>query len=327
MYALNRRRFAAALAAAPLVAAPRLGRAEAFPAKPVKIIVPFAPGGPTDTSARIVGEALARELGVAVVVDNVPGAGAAIGTLKVATSTPDGYTLLWGTPSSLTVAPSVRNDLKYEALTSFAPISLVASAPFVLVVKQGLGVADLAGLIELAKSRPGQLNYGSTGIAGSAHMLTELFLRTAGIQAVHIPYGGGAPMVGALRQGALDFLFDTPTTVAPLVQAGAGLPLAVTSATRWPELPQVKSLAELGMKGFDVSTWFGLLAPAGTPSDVLRTLSDKVMAASRTDAVRKALQAAGFIAVGSSPGEFVERIRVEGRRWAEVAQAANIKVQ
>jgi tripartite-type tricarboxylate transporter receptor subunit TctC/phenylpropionate dioxygenase-like ring-hydroxylating dioxygenase large terminal subunit len=322
LHTLNRRRFAGVLVAAPLVVTPDRVRAQAFPSKPVKIIVPFAPGGPTDTSARITGEALARELGVAVVVDNVPGAGAAIGTLKVATSTPDGYTLLWGTPSSLTVAPSVRSDLKYDALTSFAPISLVASAPFVLVVKQGLGVTDLAGLIELARSRPGQLNYGSTGIAGSAHMLTELFLRTAGIQATHIPYSGGAPMVGALRQGAVDFLFDTPTTVAPVVQAGAGLALAVTSAARWPELPQVKSLAELGMRGFDVSTWFGLLAPAGTPAEALRTLSDKVMLASRSDAVRKALQAAGFIAVGSSPGEFTERIRSEGRGAGREHQGA-----
>jgi tripartite-type tricarboxylate transporter receptor subunit TctC len=306
--------------------ASHLARAQAFPSKPIKIIVPFAPGGPTDASARIVAPHLSDNLGVPVLVENAPGAGAVIGTMKVATAPADGYTLLWGSPSSLTVGPSVNAEIKYDPNTAFAPVSQVVSAPFVLVVKPELGLKDLASLIAYAKAHPGKLNYGSTGIGGSAHMLTELFLRTAGIKATHIPYNGGAPMVMGLRQGDVDFLFDTPTTVAPLIQNGAGTPLAVTSLTHWPDLPDVKTLDQSGMKGFDVVTWFGLLAPKGTPAEVVNALSQNVIKSVASEDVRKALKVAGLDTVASTPGEFAERIRAEGRKWAEIAKSANIKI-
>lgn len=324
---ISRRHLLAAASLASTGFALPSARAQGFPSKPVKIVVPFAPGGPTDTSARIVARALAKELDSSVVIENMPGAGGRIGTVHVAESVPDGYTLLWGTASALTVAPSLYHDLKYDPNSSFVPISLVVSAPFVLVARPSLDVKDLAGLIELAKAHPGKLNYGSTGIGGSAHLITELFLRAAGIKASHIPYSGGAPMATALRRGEIDFLFDTPTTVAPLLQNNGGIALAVTSLTRWPDLPNVKTLDELGLKGFDATTWFGLLAPKRTPDSVVKIFGDKVAAALKDEGMRKALRSAGFFEVGSTSAEFAARIRTDGSKWAEVVKAANIKVQ
>lgn len=326
MHTIRRRRLLTAATLAGAAFTMPLAWAQGFPSKTVKIVVPFAPGGPTDTSARIVATALGKETGGTFVVENIPGAGARIGTTQVADAAPDGYTLLWGSASALTVAPALYHDLKYDSNTSFAPISVVAAAPFVLVTRASLGVNDLATLIARAKANPGKLNYGSTGVGASAHMITELFLSTAGIKATHIPYSGGAPMAAALRRGEIDFLFDTPTTVAALVQDKAGTPLAVTSLVRWPELPDVKTLDESGLKGFDVTAWFGLLAPKGTPQDVIDILNKKIAAVLKQDGVRKALRAAGFSEVGSTPAEFADRLRAESRKWTEVAKAANIKV-
>ncbi|MDR1969640.1 MAG: tripartite tricarboxylate transporter substrate binding protein [Burkholderiaceae bacterium] len=327
MFAMTRRRWlgTACLTAIGLASKPAIAQAT-FPSKPIKIIVPFAPGGPTDTSARIVATNLSANLGVPVMVENVPGAGAVIGTMRVVTAPADGYTLLWGTPSSLTVGPSVNAEIKYDPNTAFATVSQVVSAPFVLAVRPDLGLKNLASLIAYAKAHPGKLNYGSTGVGGSAHMLTEYFMQTAGITATHIPYNGGAPMVMGLRQGAVDLLFDTPTTVAPLIQSSAGTALGVTSLKRWPELPDVKTLDESGMKGFEVVTWFGLLAPRNTPSEVVNTLSQGVIKSVAGEDVRKALRAAGLETVASTPSEFAERIRIEGIKWSEIAKTANIKL-
>lgn len=327
MATISRRQLLCAASLATLTWAPGKAMVQTYPSKPVKIIVPFAPGGPTDTSARIMAQALGAAMSASFNVENVPGAGGVIGTTRVAGAEPDGYTFLWGTPSSLTIAPAVRTDLRYDPNTSFAPVSLVVSAPFVLVVRPALGVSDVAGLVAYAKANPGKLNYGSTGLAGSAHMITELFLRTMGIEATHIPFQGGAPMVMALRQGSIDLLFDTPTTVVPLIQGNAGTPLAVTSAARARELPNVVTLQEAGLRDFDVVTWFGMLAPQGSPPRIVNLLSERIAGALRNESLRSRLMGAGLTPVGSSPAEFSARIRSEGQRWAEVARAAGIKVQ
>ncbi|MBV7485465.1 tripartite tricarboxylate transporter substrate binding protein [Bordetella sp. BOR01] len=302
-------------------------QAAAYPAKPVTIVVPFAAGGPTDTSARVVAEALAKRLGTPVVVENVPGAGSVVGTTKVANAAPDGYTLLWGTASSLAIAPHFNQAVKYDPNTSFAPISEITAAPFVLAVTSKSKISTLDDLVSQAKAAPEKLNYGSTGAGGSAHMISELFNSQAGIRTVHIPYNGGAPMMHALLAGDVDFIFDTPTTIVPMVQGQRVVPLAVTSLERWPALPQVKTLDELGLQGFDATTWFGLLAPRGTPDERIRILNEKIVETLQDSSVARTLQEAGFFVHSSTPQAFAKKIRDEGERWGDIIRTANIRIQ
>ena len=301
--------------------------ADEYPSLPVSILVPFAPGGPSDASARIVARALADELGSPFVVENVPGAGAVIGTNKIANAKADGYSLLWGTGSALAMAPHLNPAVKYDPIKSFAPVSQVTAAPFVLVVRPSLGVKSLDELIKLAQAKPGQLNYGSTGVGGSAHMISELFDATVNIRAVHVAYKGGAPMMAALAGGEIDFAFDTPTTVAPLVKADRVVPLAVTSLQRWPGLPEVKTLDELGLSGFDATAWFGLLAPQGTPADRVLLLSNKIAEAIKKPEIARALQAAGFFVQPSSPEAFEKKIASENKKWGDIVKSANISIK
>lgn len=301
--------------------------AEDYPARPVSIVVPFAPGGPSDVSARVVAKALSEEFGSQFVVENLPGAGAVVGTTKVANAKPDGYSLLWGTSSALAMAPNLNPNITYDPVKSFAPIAQVTAAPFVLITKPSLGVKTVSELVKLARTKPEKLNYGSTGAGGSAHMITELFKATARIDAVHVPYKGGAPMINAVLGGEVDFAFDTPTTVAPLIEADRVVPLAVTSMERWPGLPDVKTLSELGFSDFDATAWFGLLAPKGTPSDRVELLSGKVAEAMKKDEVVASLRAAGFFVRPSSPEGFARKIAQEGERWGDIARTANIKIE
>jgi len=301
--------------------------AAGFPEKPITIVVPFAAGGPTDTSARVMAEALAKRVGTPIVIENVPGAGSVVGTTKVANATPDGYTLLWGTASSLAIAPHFNQAVKYDPNTSFAPISQITAAPFVLAVTPKLGVATLDELIAKAKAEPDKLNYGSTGAGGSAHMISELFNSQAGIRTVHIPYSGGAPMMHALLAGDVNFIFDTPTTIVPMVESKRVVPLAVTSLQRWPALPQVKTLDELGLRGFDATTWFGLLAPRGTPPERVDFLNQKIVETLQDKSVAGALENAGFFVQSSTPQAFAQKIRDEGKRWGDTIRTANIQIQ
>jgi len=301
--------------------------AAGFPEKPITIVVPFAAGGPTDTSARVMAEALAKRVGTPIVIENVPGAGSVVGTTKVANAQPDGYTLLWGTASSLAIAPHFNQAVKYDPNTSFAPISQITAAPFVLAVTPKLGVATLDELIAKAKAEPDKLNYGSTGAGGSAHMISELFNSQAGIRTVHIPYSGGAPMMHALLAGDVNFIFDTPTTIVPMVESKRVVPLAVTSLERWPALPQVKTLDELGLRGFDATTWFGLLAPRGTPPERVDFLNQKIVETLQDKSVASALENAGFFVHSSTPQAFAQKIRDEGKRWGDTIRTANIQIQ
>lgn len=303
------------------------GRAAGYPEKPISVVVPFAPGGPTDTSARVVAAALSKKLDVPFVVENVPGAGSIIGTTRVARAAPDGYMLLWGTASGLSIIPYLESDIKYDPNTSFAPISQVAAAPFILAAKPALKLETANDLVQLARSKPGSLNFASTGTGGSAHLIGELFKQTANISVEHVPYNGGAPMMTALLSGDVDFLFDTPTTIVPMVKDKRVVPLGVTSLQRWPELPDLKTLDEQGFKGFDATTWFGLLAPKGTPVDRINLLNQNVAAVLADPAVRKALKDAGFFVQPSTPQEFARKIADDGKKWSDAIKAAHIEMK
>lgn len=295
--------------------------------KTITFVVPFAAGGPTDSSARLVAAALSKSINTPIIVENVAGAGSVIGTTKVANAQPDGRTLLWGSGSALSVIPSFNTQLKYDPVTSFEPISLVVTAPFVLAVKPSLGVSSVQELIAKAQANPGRLNFGTTGIGSSSHMITEYFKSQAKIFAVHVPYSGGSPMVMALRQGDVDFLFDTPTVLAPLLASNQAIPLAVTSATRWPDLPLVPTMEELGFKKFDATTWFGLLAPKGTSPDIVKHLNEKVREVLADAALAKSLRSAGFAVSGTEPAAFLERIKTDREKWSAVVKRANIQIQ
>lgn len=316
-----------AYALAATVLSSTVAEAADYPSETVSITVPFAPGGPTDVSARIVAKALTEELGSPFIVENVPGAGSVIGTNKIARAKPDGYSLLWATGSALAMAPHLNPAVKYDPVKSFEPVSLVSAAPFVLVVRPSLGVKSLDELVKFAQANPGKLNYGSTGVGGSAHMITEYFKATVKISAVHVAFKGGAPMMAALAGGEIDFAFDTPTTVAPLVAANRVLPLAVTSLERWPGLPDVKTLDELGVTGFDATAWFGLLAPQGTPADRVLLLNRKIAEALKKPEIRQSLQTAGFFVQPTSPEGFAKKIAAEHRRWGDIVKSANITIK
>lgn len=306
---------------------PCSGFAKGFPDKPVTIVVPFAVGGPTDTSARVVATALTQGLGEKVIVENIPGAGSVVGTTHVANAKPDGYTLLWGTSSALAIAPHVYSNIRYDPLKSFEPVSMVVTSPFILAVRPSLGVKSVAQFVALAKASPGKLNFASTGTGGSTHLTAELFQSVAGISSVHVPYNGGAPAMNALLSKNVDYLFDTPTTIVPMAKSGKILALAVTSAQRWPALPDVPTFQELGYKNFEATTWFGLLAPAGTPADRVAILNKAVAAVLQQADVDKALQHSGFVVHPSSPQEFSSRIAADGKKWGALIAAAHIHLQ
>ncbi len=299
--------------------------ANTYPSKPITVIVPFAAGGPTDASARAVASALAQEMGKSFVVENVPGAGGSIGTARAAAASPDGYTLLWGTGSGLSILPNLK-PLSYDARKSFAPISMVLSAPFVFAASPRLEIKTIEEFIALGKSRPMELNYSSSGTGGTAHMIGELFNMKAGIEAVHVPYNGGAPMMHALLAGDVDYAFDTPTSIVPLAEDKRIIPLAVTSLKRWPALPDVRTLDEIGYKDFDATTWFGLLAPANTPADRIELISKSVQKVLANPETRGKLEKSGFFVDGTTPAEFAKKIDEDTKLWAELIQNAKIKI-
>ncbi len=296
-----------------------------YPDKTVTIVVPFAAGGPTDTSARIVADALSKELNASFIVENAPGAGSSIGTTQVANKKPDGYTLLWGTGSGLTIYPHLRKT-DYDPAKSFEPVSLVAAAPFVLVTQDQLNVDNVDEFVKEMKAHPGEFNFGSPGVGGTAHLIAELFNQSAGAEAVHIPYSGGAPMNHALMSGDIQYLFDTPTTIEPAIKSGKAKALAITSKDRWPGLPEVPTLEEQGFEDFDITTWFGLLAPAGTDAAKVQILSDGVQKALANKDVNNALLQAGFFVEGTSAQEFKEKIAADNKLWADLIKNSNIEL-
>ena len=313
---------ALALASAPAFA-------QAFPSKPLRIIVPFTPGGSSDVLARAIGLELGKALNQPVVIDNVPGAGGALGAEKAARSPADGYTLLMAHTGTRAINPSLYPKLGYDPQRSFTPVAWVARVPNLLVVNASVPAQNLQQLVALAKARPGQLAYGSGGNGSAAHTTMEYLKMQTGTSLLHIPYRGTAPSVNDLLAGQVQVLFTGAPALLSQIKSGRLRALAVSSPRRLALLPDVPTVAESGVpgtKGFEADQWYGLVAPAGTPADVVALLNQHVNKALASDEVRTRLAAEGAEATPASPQAFGQLIAKEIPRWARVIQSARITV-
>ncbi|AEE67875.1 lipoprotein [Bordetella pertussis] len=298
--------------------------ADSFPQRPVTIVVPFTPGGAVDIVARTVAAGLSEQWSQSVVVENKAGAGGAIGIQSVARAKPDGYTLLLGSVGPVTVNPSL-GPVGYDVAKELAPVVLLAKTPAVLVTLPSAPVDDVAQFVKQAKAQPGGLNYGSAGTGNITHLVSEYFLSSAGLAANHIPYKGSAPAITDMLGGRLDFMFDVVPTAQPLIKSGKYKALAVTTIKRSDVLPDVPTLDELGYKGFDVSSWFSLMAPAGTPDAVIGQINAAVNEVLRSDASRERLAAIGAYSAGGTPEQLGEFVRSETARWKKLIDERGIR--
>ena len=300
--------------------------AAAYPDKPLRLIVPFPAGGAADVMARGMAERLSVELGQQIVIDNRGGAGGSTAAEAAAKSPADGYTLFFGTMGTQAINPALYPKLRYDPLKDFDPISLTHVTPRVLVVGPSLQVKSVAELIALAKSKPGGLTYGSAGNGSSSHLAGALFETIAGISMLHVPYKGSAPLLTDVLAGRIDMTFDSYTVYEGHIKAGKVRPLAVTSKSRLSALPTVPTLAEAGLKGYEVSNWLGVLAPAGTPGPVIDTLHAALGRAMATPTLRQQLVALGIEPVFDKPEEFRALERSEIAKWAEVVKKAGVSL-
>ncbi|WP_454691436.1 Bug family tripartite tricarboxylate transporter substrate binding protein [Achromobacter aloeverae] len=318
----------AALAAATLAFAALLPGAPAqaaYPDKPIRIVVPFPPGGAVDAVARITAQYLTQSLGASVVVDNRPGAGGAIGVQTVARAPANGYELLLGPIGPLTINPSLYSNLTYDTERDFAPIVLLAGAPGVLVVQPSLHLRSLPDFVALLREKPGELRFGSAGSGNLTHLMAEYFLSTVGAKAIHIPYKGSAPAITDFLGGRFEFMFDVVPTAQPYVQDGRYQALAVTSRHRSAAMPNVPTFAELGYQDVDITSWWGLLAPAGTPQAIIDKLNATLNEGLKTAAMRDSLVRLGADPLGGTPQAFQARIHSELARWKQVVEASGAK--
>jgi tripartite-type tricarboxylate transporter receptor subunit TctC len=315
------------LLAAPLGGAPARAAGPEFPTRPLRYIVPFPPGGSTDIMARIVAAALSEGLGQQVVIDNRGGAGGTIGAEIAARATPDGYTLFACNIASLAVSPALYRKLGYDPAADFAPVGFIGSTPNALVVHPSLPAATIAEFIALAKSQPGKLNYASPGVGTSPQLSMELFKMTARIDVVHIPYKGAGPALVDLMGGQVDAMVSTVPSFLAATRAGRIRMLGVTSLTRVPDLPDVPTIAESGMPGFEVISWQGLCTPAGVPEAVLVRISTGLAAALALPDTRKRLAEQGIQPNPLTPEEFAAFIRAERAKWAKVVKDVGIVPQ
>jgi tripartite-type tricarboxylate transporter receptor subunit TctC len=329
---ISRRHAALATVAALLmVAAPTTKAQSAWPTKPIKIVVPFAPGGTTDILARAIAPELSKAFGQQFVVENRAGAGGNLGAEVVAKSPGDGYTLLMGTVGTHGINRALYPKLPYDPFKDFAPITLVAAVPNVMVVNAEVARANninsVKDFIKIAKSRPGQLNMASSGNGTSIHLAGELFKSQTGIFMTHIPYRGSGPALMDLAGGQMDVMFDNLPSAMQLIKSGKLKALAVTSAQRSAALPDVPTIEEAAsLKGFEATSWFGLLAPAGTPSDIVNRVQQEVARALNTPAIKEKMLAQGAIPSGNSPAEFARLIESEHAKWAQVVKASGARV-
>jgi tripartite-type tricarboxylate transporter receptor subunit TctC len=324
------RRILAALAVATTatsLCAPAHAQSAAYPTKPIRIVVPFPPGGATDLIARAAGLRLQEALGQPVVIDNRPGAGGNIGAELVAKSPPDGYTLLMGTVGTQAINASLYAKMPYDAAKDFAPIVLVAGVPNVLVVNPSLPVNSVQELIAYAKANPGKLNFASSGSGTSIHLSGELFKVMTGVQMQHVPYKGSAPAVSDLVAGQVQLMFDNLPPSLPQIKAGKLRALAVTSAAHAPALPDVPTIAEAGVPGFEASSWFGLLAPARTPPEIVAKINAEIAHWLATPEAKEKLLAQGANAAGGTPQDFAKHIAAETAKWAKVVKESGAKVE
>ena len=314
---------AAAVALPPAIAAEA---ASVYPAKPIKIVVPFPPGGTTDTLIRIVAPRLQQAMGQPVVIENKGGAAATLGADFVAKSAPDGYTLLVGAAHH-TIAQSVFPKLPYQFGTDLAPIGMLALVPNVVVVNAAVPAKSVQEFVALTKASPDKYNYASAGLGSAHHLIGEMFKLETGAKLVHIPYKGSGPAVGDLLGGQVSAMFDTVTSALPHIKSGKTRALAVTTAKRSSALPDVPTLAESGLPGFDVGTWFGLMAPAATPAPILAKLNAQVAAILKDPAVRKQLLDQGIEPLPGTQAEMKDRIDKELKEFASLARLAKLSVE
>ncbi|HVY59382.1 MAG TPA: tripartite tricarboxylate transporter substrate binding protein [Xanthobacteraceae bacterium] len=310
-----------------LLAFPIAASAQNYPSKSIRLIVPFPAGGPNDIIARVVGQKMSDLLGQSVVIDNRGGAGGVIGTDVVAKAAPDGYTIALTSAGALSISVSVQDKVPYDSLKDFAPITLVASVPELLVVPAKLPVSSVKDLVALAKSKPKQLNFASSGSGSMPHLAGELFRMTAGIDIVHVPYRGAAPAVNDLLGGQVQMMFADIPVLLPHVKSGALKALGVGSKARAPSLPDVPTLAELGLPQVEAENWYGMVAPAGTPPAIVAKLHDAVAAALKSPEVQQKLSSQGASLIGNSPEAFGAYIRSEMVKWAKVAKASGAKAE
>jgi tripartite-type tricarboxylate transporter receptor subunit TctC len=296
-----------------------------YPNKPVKVIVTYTPGGANDVTARVYSLLLGERLKQAFVVENRPGASGITGTTSVAKADADGYTLLLGAGGTMTINPGLFPNLSYDPLRDFVPIGLAARSPLVLVVPPSLPVKNVAELIAYARSKPDGISFASPGAGTPLHLAGELFTRQAGLKALHVPYKGSAPALNDLMGGRVDIMFDVLGTSIELVRAGKLRALAVTSLQRSGQLPQVPSLNEQGLPGFDVTSWFGFFAPANTPREVVSLLNAELAKVAATADAREKLAPLGMEPVSSTGEQLRTLVQTEQARWRELIRVANVK--
>ncbi|MBO9354390.1 tripartite tricarboxylate transporter substrate binding protein [Bordetella petrii] len=329
---MHRRRFlqtmpllgTAAIAAAGALAPARRATAGAYPDKPIQLVIPFAAGGPTDMLGRFLSRSLSQQLGQSVVVMNRPGAGGNIGTQFVARTEPDGYTLLL-VASSHAINPAVYDNLQYDPIADFSAISLLASGPFILTVRNDLPVKSVGDLIDLARSAPGRLTYASAGTGTANHLAGELFKQLTDVDITHVPYNGAAPASQAILAGTVDILFNNMLSGMPMVKAGQVRALAVTGPKRSAALPDLPTVAESGVDGFDVQTWYALLAPANCPEPIRQVLNDGVGKALADKEGRTLLDSQGLEWSPTTPQDVAAFLSRERSKWAEIAKRSGAR--
>jgi len=301
--------------------------ADVYPAKALRLIVPFPPGGPADALARLVGDRLSANLGKAVVVDNRPGAGGNIGMELGARSASDGYTLVLAPAGNLTVNPFLYRNVPYDVARDFAPVTVIAAVPNVLIVHPSVPARTISELIGHAKAHPGTLNYSSPGNGSGAHLAGELFKSMTGVDIVHIPFNGIAPAVTAVVGGQVQIMFAGAPSALPQVKAGRLVALGVASPKRIAAAPDLPTLAESGLPGFDVTSWYSIVVPSGTPNDIIAKLRSEIASALTQPDIQEKLAGLGAEPIGNTPAEFAAMLKVETAKWGKIVKDANIQVE
>jgi tripartite-type tricarboxylate transporter receptor subunit TctC len=302
-------------------------RADDYPSHPIHLIVPYSAGGSADATARVLARQIGKRTGQTIVVENRGGSAAILGTEVVNKSDPDGYTLLLGQSGPISINPAVYKDLPYDPVRDFAPISLTSIYPYIMVVNRSLGVKTVQEFVALAKSKPGALNYGTTGVGASNHLITELFNLKAGIKMTHIPYRGTSLAVADLVAGQVQVVFSDPISALQLVKSGVLVALAVTSKDRSPVAPELPTISESGYPGFDAVGWHGILAPIKTPPAIVAKLNAEIVQALKDPETKSLLEGQAIQVVGSSQQEFSDYIKQDIALWKEVAEQAKIEVK
>jgi tripartite-type tricarboxylate transporter receptor subunit TctC len=315
----------AALAAVVLCAAALDTAAQAYPGKPIRLVVGFAPGGAADTVARAYGEHLSRALGQPIVIENRAGAGSSIAAENVAKSPPDGYSVLIASPASISVNPALNPKLGYKP-SDLVPITKVSSSPLVVVVNPTLPVGSLRELISYAKANPGKLNYATSGVGSAPHFGGALFSQMAGVEMVHVPFKGGSPAITSVVAGDTQLSFGTPPSVLPMVKAGRLRALAITNAERSELMPEIAGTNEAGLPGFSLAFWYGLFVPAGTPPEIVKKLFDAAIKAAQQPQVKEILAREGTeVALSKSPEDFAAFLREDEKLWVRLAKESGAR--